>query len=48
VNGTIHFVGTLDADAHAQPIEWTTTSSSVFKTEQCTNTLAPATATTPK
>jgi len=49
VNGTIHFVGTLDADAHAQPIEWTTTSNSVFKTEQCNNnTPASATANPPK
>ena len=42
VTGTIHFVGTLDAGAHPQNIEWTTTSTSVFKAEQCSNTPAPA------
>ena len=48
VTGTIHFVGTLDTDGHPQQIEWTTTSTSVFKTEQCSNTPAPAGAATPK
>jgi len=41
VNGSIHFVGTLDVDRKAQPIEWTTTSSAVFKTAQCSNNSAP-------
>lgn len=35
VTGSIHFVGTLDVNAHAQPIEWTTTSNSVFKSAEC-------------
>jgi hypothetical protein len=48
VTGTIHFVGTLDADAHPQPIEWTTTSTSVFKTEQCTNTSPPTASAPPR
>jgi len=41
VNGTIHFLGTLDAGGHKQPIEWTTTSSAVFKTAQCHNNPPP-------
>jgi hypothetical protein len=48
VTGTIHFVGTLDADAHPQQIEWTVTSTSVFKTEQCGNTLTPTGSSSPK
>jgi hypothetical protein len=35
VNGSIHFIGTLDVNGHPQPIEWTTTSTAVFKGEQC-------------
>lgn len=41
VNGSIHFLGTLDVDRKAQPIEWTTTSNAVFKTAQCPNNPAP-------
>ncbi len=40
VNGSIHFVGTLDVEGHAQPVEWTTTSTAVFKTAQCSNNSA--------
>ena len=40
VNGSIHFLGTLDVDRKAQPIEWTTTSSAVFKAAQCSNSPA--------
>jgi Protein of unknown function (DUF3617) len=36
VNGTIHFLGTLEMGQKPQPIEWTTTSTAVFKTAQCT------------
>ena len=36
VTGSIHFIGTLDVNAHAQPIEWTTTSNAVFKGAECT------------
>lgn len=42
VTGSIHFVGTLDVDRKPQPIEWTNSSSAVFKTAQCSNTPAPA------
>ena len=42
VNGTIHFVGTMNVDAHTQPIEWTATSSAVFKSAQCSNKPLPA------
>ena len=35
VTGSIHFLGTLDVDRRSQPIEWTTTSSAVFKTAEC-------------
>jgi len=45
VSGSIHFMGTLDVDRKAQPIEWTTTSSAVFKAAQCGNSPAqPASA----
>lgn len=37
VTGSIHFQGTLDVGTQARPIEWTTTSSSVFKGAQCNN-----------
>src|SRR5215475_7326512 len=37
VTGSIHFVGTLDVNGHAQPIEWTTSSSSVFNGAECKN-----------
>jgi hypothetical protein len=33
--GTLHFVGTLQARPNAKPIEWTTQSSSVFKSADC-------------
>ena len=46
VTGSIHFEGTMDVDGHPKPIEWTTTSNSVFKSEDC-NSPAPA-ATTAK
>jgi len=46
VTGSMHFIGTLGVDAHAQPIEWTTTSSAVFKTAQCPNNAPPAPGTT--
>jgi hypothetical protein len=42
VTGSIHFVGTLDINAHPEPIEWTTTSSAVFKSATCPNNAAPA------
>ena len=42
VTGSIHFVGTLDVNGHAQPIEWTTTSSAVFKGAQCGDNATPA------
>jgi len=35
VHGSIHFEGTLDVNAQAKPIEWTTTSDAVFKGAQC-------------
>ena len=41
VTGSIHFLGTLDVDRKQLPIEWTTTSSAVFKTAQCPNNPAP-------
>lgn len=37
VKGSIHFVGSLDVNGHGQPIEWTTSSDAVFKSETCTN-----------
>ena len=42
VNGTIHFVGTMNVDAHTQSIEWTATSSAVFKSAQCSIKPLPA------
>ena len=33
--GTLHFVGTLQARPNAKPVEWTTQSSSVFKSADC-------------
>lgn len=48
VAGSMHFVGTLDVQAHAQPIEWTTTETSVFKSAQCPSTPAAAPANAPK
>lgn len=45
VNSSIHFEGTLDVSGQAKPIEWTTTSTSVFKGAQCDQSPAqPATA----
>lgn len=45
VTGSIHFEGTIDVNGHPQPIEWTTTTSSVLKSEQCSDTpAAPASA----
>lgn len=35
VNGSIHFIGTLDVNARPEPIEWTTTSSAVLKSATC-------------
>ncbi len=35
VNSSIHFAGTMDVNAHLRPIEWTTTSSAVYKGAQC-------------
>lgn len=35
VNSSIHFEGTLDVNAQAKPLEWTTTSMSVYKGAQC-------------
>ena len=40
-HGSIHFEGTFDVAAHAKPIEWTTISTSTFKSAQCTNSPAP-------
>jgi len=48
VTGSIHFLGTLDVNAHPQPIEWTTTSNAVFKSAQCGNNAAPAPGTAAK
>lgn len=48
VTGSIHFEGTLDMEGRAQPIEWTTTSSSVLKSEQCTDAQIPAAPGAPK
>ena len=45
VNGSIHFVGTLDVGTHPQPIEWTMVSNSVFKGDQCANTPGPSAST---
>jgi hypothetical protein len=44
VTSSIHFQGTLDVNSQAKPIEWTTTSSSVFKDAQCKNNQSPASA----
>ena len=35
VNSTIHFEGTMDVNGKAKPLEWTTTSTSVFKGAPC-------------
>jgi len=35
--GKIHFVGTLQDGANSRPIEWTITSTSVFKAASCGN-----------
>jgi hypothetical protein len=48
VTGSIHFVGTLDVEGHAQPIEWTTSSSAVFKGAECVNNAPKAPASSPK
>ena len=48
VNGTIHFLGTMEIDARSQLIEWTTTSSAEFKSAQCPSSSAPAPANPPK
>lgn len=42
VNGSIHFVGSLDVNGHGQPIEWTTSSNAVFKSATCPNNASPA------
>ncbi len=46
VNGSIHFIGTLDVNAHPEPIEWTATSSAVLKSAVCPSS-APPTANAP-
>jgi hypothetical protein len=33
--GEVHFVGSIQAGPKAMPIEWTTQSSSVFKSADC-------------
>jgi hypothetical protein len=33
--GTLHFTGTFQVGAEAQPVEWTTESTSVFKSADC-------------
>ncbi len=38
VNNSIHFEGTMEVNAPPKPIEWTTTSTSVFKGAQCSQT----------
>ena len=48
VNSSIHFEGTLDVDMHPKPIEWTTTSTAVFKSAQCDQTPAQPSASQPK
>lgn len=48
VNNSIHFEGTLDVNARPKPIEWTTTSISVFKGGQCSQTPAQPSATQPR
>jgi len=40
VNSSIHFEGTTEVNAQSRPLEWTTTSTSVFKGSQCTQTPA--------
>lgn len=35
VRGSIHFVGTIEVQGHSKPIEWTTTSTAVFKGTDC-------------
>ncbi len=40
LHSSIHFEGTMDVNAQQKPIEWTTTSTSVFKGAQCSQ--APA------
>lgn len=34
-SGSLHFQGTLDVGTQTKPIEWTTVSTSVLKSEQC-------------
>ena len=48
VTGSIHFVGTMDVQGHARPIEWTETSKAVFKSAQCANSSPAAPANPPK
>jgi len=40
VHSSIHFEGTMDVNAQQKPIEWTTTSNSVFKGAECSQTPA--------
>lgn len=43
VNGSLHFEGTLTAGAQFKPIEWTTASTAVWKSDQCSDSQqAPA------
>jgi hypothetical protein len=41
VTGSIHFEGTMDVNGQSKPIEWTATSSAVFKSADC-NSPVPA------
>jgi hypothetical protein len=40
--GTLHFAGTFQVGSEAQPIEWTTESTSVFKSADCGSVQPPA------
>jgi hypothetical protein len=42
VNGSIHFIGTLDVNARPEPIEWTASSSAVLKSAVCPSSAPPA------
>lgn len=39
--GTLHFLGTFQVGSEAQPIEWTTESTSVFKSADCGSVKPP-------
>ncbi len=36
-NGSLHFVGTIQIGSESKPVEWTTVSTSVFKSSDCGN-----------